>query len=149
MPGRTGPLSPNHRARDAKVPMNQRAEGPDSRMRHAGAYRGQLVIEGPRGEFTLDAYTARVAWKYGGFDGPFPGVRKAARRMLSGAVLRLIVALIVAAWVLLVSRVALVVRAPAPAYEVPRPRLPDLASARMTTGPPATVAALEAPVISP
>jgi hypothetical protein len=118
-------------------------------MRHAGAYRRQLVAEGPRGEMPLDAYALRMAWKYGGFDGPFPGVRRAARRLLSGAVLHLIVALIVAAWVLLVSRVAPVVRAPAPAYEVPRPRLPDLASTRMTTGPPATVAAPEAPVISP
>jgi hypothetical protein len=132
--------------------MNQRAEGPDSRMRHAGAYRRQLVAQGPRGEMPLDAYALRMAWKYSAYGdggGPFPGVRRAARRMLSGTVVRLIVALIVAAWVLLVSRVALMVRAPAPAYEAPRPRLPDLASARMTTGPPATVAAPEAPVISP
>jgi len=100
-----------------------------------GAYQRWLVAEGPRGEMTLDAYGMRMAWKFGGYGGPFPGVRRAARRMLANAVLRLVLVLIVAAWVLLVSRPA-PVRVPAPAYDAPRPRVPDLASARMTTGPP-------------
>ena|SRR5260370_15116039 len=117
-------------------------------MRVAGAYERHLEAVGPRGTMALDAYELRVVWKYGGYPGAFPGVRQATRRLAPDMVVHVIAVLIVAAWVLLVPQAAKV-RIPVPAYEVPRPQLPDLASARMTTGPPAVVAAPEAPVISP
>ena len=102
-------------------------------MRLPGAHQRRLVIQGPRGEFAL---VLRIAWKYGAYGGggPFPGVRRAARSMFANAVLRLVPALAVAVWVLLVPLPA-PVRVPVPADDAPRLRVPDLASGRMTTGP--------------
>ena len=117
---------------------------PPEACRLVGAHKRHLEAVGPHGAMALDAYTLRAVWKYGGYPRPFPGVRQAARRLISGAVVRVVLVLVVAARVLLVSRRALA-RVPVPAYEVPRLPRPGPGADL----PPGTLKATRFPVSRP
>lgn len=118
-----------------------------------------VEVTGLRGTVSLDAYSLRVAWKYGGYGSRFPGVRRAARVLMSGAVRVRVVVRRRSAPVWLPALTARCLRAyglvlviAAPFLHPYRPlltRLRQALPARMTTGPPVWVAASEAPVISP
>ena len=118
----------------------------------------EVEVTGPQGAVSLDAYTLRAVWKYGGYGSRFPGVRRAARVLHPTLRVRVVVRRRSApVWLpALTARClrayGLVLVIAAPFLHPYRPlltRLREALPARMTTGPPAWVAASEAPVISP
>ena len=118
----------------------------------------EVEVTGPEGSMSFGAYDLRAVWKYGGYGSRFPGVRRAARALMPGCPVRVVIRRRSApVWLpALTTRClrayGLVLVIAAPFLHPYRPlltRLREALPARMTTGPPAWVAASEAPVISP
>ena len=107
-----------------------------------------IRIDGPAGSMSMSPYVLRLAWRMGGYRGPFPGLLAAARATFSGAVRVALV--IVAGWLGIAPAAWRPARAPLPVWpEVAVPAGLTHAVACPSTGPPAAVAASGAPVILP